>query len=170
MRGREFPDEGRLLLPHRQGLSGRTYEKMHAAYCAAFTRMGLNFRRCRPIPAPSAAPAPTNSRCWPRAVKDLIAFSDSSDYAANIEMAGRWHRQTKRPAATKALAKVATQPSTIDEVAAFLAVAPTSIAKTLLVLGEADEHGKRRRSSPGAAWRPRAERIRPRSSLALPIR
>ena len=31
---------------------------------------------------------------------------------------------------------------TIDEVAAFLSVAPTAIAKTLLVLAEADEHGK----------------------------
>ena len=49
----------------------------------------------------------------------------------------------ERAAATKALTKVATPAvHTIDEVAAFLNVAPTAIAKTLLVLAEEDEHGK----------------------------
>jgi prolyl-tRNA synthetase len=49
----------------------------------------------------------------------------------------------ERAAATAALTKVATPAvHTIDEVAAFLSVAPTAIAKTLLVLAEEDEHGK----------------------------
>ena len=75
--------------------------------------------------------------------EDLIAFSTGSDYAANIEMAEALAPAGERAAATKALTKVATPAvHTIDEVTAFLSVAPTAIAKTLLVLADEESCGQ----------------------------
>lgn len=143
MRGREFLMKDAYSFHIDKASLVETYEKMHAAYCAAFTRMGLNFR---PVQADTGSIGGTGShefQVLAESGEDLIAFSDSSDYAANIEMAEALAPAGERPAATKALAKVATPAvHTIDEVAAFLAVAPAAIAKTLLVLAEEDEHGK----------------------------
>ena len=128
--------------------------------------MGLNFR---PVQADTGSIGGTGShefQVLAESGEDLIAFSDTSDYAANIEMAEALAPAGERAAATKALTKVATPAvHTIDEVAAFLNVAPTAIAKTLLVLAEEDEHGKQAVIAPGTAWRPRAERNQGREAF-----
>ena len=143
MRGREFLMKDAYSFHIDKESLVDTYEKMHAAYCKAFTRMGLNFR---PVQADTGSIGGTGShefQVLAESGEDLIAFSDSSDYAANIEMAEALAPAGERAAATAALTKVATpNVHTIDEVAAFLNVAPTAIAKTLLVLAEEDEHGK----------------------------
>lgn len=143
MRGREFLMKDAYSFHIDKASLIETYERMHAAYCAAFTRMGLNFR---PVQADTGSIGGTGShefQVLAESGEDLIAFSDTSDYAANIEMAEALAPVGERAAATKALTKVATpNVHTIDDVAAFLSVAPTAIAKTLLVLAEADEHGK----------------------------
>src|SRR5690606_38627250 len=62
------------------------------------------------------------------------------DYAANIEMAEALVIGSERPAATQALAKVATpNQHSIEEVAAFLKVEPASIVKTLIVRGASED-------------------------------
>ncbi|MCP3291408.1 proline--tRNA ligase, partial [Aeromonas hydrophila] len=143
MRGREFLMKDAYSFHIDKASLIETYERMHAAYCAAFTRMGLNFR---PVQADTGSIGGTGShefQVLAESGEDLIAFSDTSDYAANIEMAEALAPAGERPAANAALTKVATPAvHTIDEVAAFLNVAPSAIAKTLLVLGEEDEHGK----------------------------
>ena len=137
MRGREFLMKDAYSFHIDKASLVDTYEKMHAAYCTAFTRMGLNFR---PVQADTGSIGGTGShefQVLAESGEDLIAFSDTSDYAANIEMAEALAPAGERAAATKALTKVATPAvHTIDEVAAFLNVAPTAIAKTLLVLAE----------------------------------
>jgi prolyl-tRNA synthetase len=68
--------------------------------------------------------------------EDAIAFSDGSDYAANIEKAEALAPAGERPAPTKPLTRVDTPTQkTIAEVSAFLGVAPVQCLKTLLVAG-----------------------------------
>ncbi|WP_368163679.1 proline--tRNA ligase [Aeromonas sp. R6-2] len=143
MRGREFLMKDAYSFHIDKPSLVDTYEKMHAAYCAAFTRMGLDFR---PVQADTGSIGGTGShefQVLAESGEDLIAFSNSSDYAANIEMAEALAPAGERPAASAALTRVATPDvHTIDEVSAFLKVAPTAIAKTLLVLGEENEQGE----------------------------
>ncbi|QCG49081.1 proline--tRNA ligase [Aeromonas schubertii] len=143
MRGREFLMKDAYSFHIDKPSLVDTYEKMHAAYCAAFTRMGLDFR---PVQADTGSIGGTGShefQVLAESGEDLIAFSNSSDYAANIEMAEALAPAGERPAASAALTRVATTDvHTIDEVSAFLKVAPTAIAKTLLVLGEENEQGE----------------------------
>ncbi len=69
--------------------------------------------------------------------EDAIAFSDGSDYAANIEMAEAVAPTGERPAATAERAEVATPGvKTIDQLCESLSVAPAQTIKTLLVNGE----------------------------------
>lgn len=143
MRGREFLMKDAYSFHIDKPSLIETYEKMHAAYCASFNRMGLDFR---PVQADTGSIGGTGShefQVLAESGEDLIAFSDSSDYAANIEMAEALAPAGERPAATAALTKVATpNVHTIDEVSAFLNVAPSQVAKTLLVLGEENEQGQ----------------------------
>ncbi|MBP8221377.1 MAG: proline--tRNA ligase, partial [Aeromonadaceae bacterium] len=140
MRGREFLMKDAYSFHIDKASLVDTYGKMHAAYCAAFSRMGLDFR---PVQADTGSIGGTGShefQVLADSGEDLIAFSTGSDYAANIEMAEALAPAGERPAATAALATVDTpNVHTIEEVAAFFQVAPSQIAKTLLVLGEEDE-------------------------------
>ncbi len=143
MRGREFLMKDAYSFHIDKASLIDTYGKMHAAYCAAFTRMGLDFR---PVQADTGSIGGTGShefQVLANSGEDLIAFSTESDYAANIEMAEALAPAGERPAATAALTHVDTPDvHTIDEVAAFLKVDATQIAKTLLVLGEENEQGQ----------------------------
>jgi prolyl-tRNA synthetase len=68
--------------------------------------------------------------------EDAIAFSDGSDYAANVEKAEALAPGQERPAATATLERVATPTQkTIAEVSDFLGVAPGACIKTLIVRG-----------------------------------
>ena len=140
MRGREFLMKDAYSFHIDKASLVDTYGKMHAAYCAAFSRMGLDFR---PVQADTGSIGGTGShefQVLADSGEDLIAFSTGSDYAANIEMAEALAPAGERPAATAALTTVDTpNVHTIEEVAAFFQVAPSQIAKTLLVLGEEDE-------------------------------
>src|SRR5690606_16116112 len=113
-----------------------TYDRMHQAYCNIFTRLGLNFR---PVQADTGSIGGTGSHEFhvlASSGEDDIAFSDSSDYAANIEKAEAVPRETARAAASEALRLVDTpNAKTIDELVEQFAVAITRTVKTLVVHG-----------------------------------
>ncbi|RGP39622.1 Proline--tRNA ligase [Altererythrobacter insulae] len=72
--------------------------------------------------------------------EDDIAFSDSSDFAANIEKAEALAPTGERAEPTQALTKVATpNVKSIVEVATFLTVDIKQTVKTLLVVGANSE-------------------------------
>ena len=119
-----------------------TYEKMYQAYSAIFKRIGLDFR---PVIADNGSIGGTGSHEFhvlADSGEDDIAFSDSSDYAANIEMAEAV-ALGERGAASAALEKVSTPATkTIEEVCKTLSVSPGQTVKTLLVHGADDEGEK----------------------------
>jgi prolyl-tRNA synthetase len=68
--------------------------------------------------------------------EDAIAYSDSDDYASNIESAATYPPAGDRPAATQALEKIATPGvKTIDDLCKMLDIEPSQTIKTLIVEG-----------------------------------
>lgn len=114
----------------------QTYEVMHAAYCRIFERLGLDYR---PVLADTGSIGGNFSHEFhvlAASGEDDIAFSDSSDYAANIEMAEAVAPAHERPAATGALTKVATpNAKTIASLVAEHGIDIKQTVKTLIVHG-----------------------------------
>ena len=136
MRGREFLMKDAYSFHLNQESLQETYDRMHQAYCNVFTRLGLNFR---PVQADTGSIGGTGSHEFhvlAESGEDDIAFSDSSNYAANIEKAEAIPRETARGAATEELRLVDTPDAkTIDELVAQFGVAIVKTVKTLVVHG-----------------------------------
>jgi prolyl-tRNA synthetase len=136
MRGREFTMKDAYSFHIDQQSLQQTYDVMHSAYSKIFSRLGLEFR---PVIADSGSIGGSISHEFhvlAESGEDAIAFSDSGDYAANIEMAEALAPQIQRPAASAVLTSVAT-PNThsIEDVCKTLNIAATSTIKTLIVNG-----------------------------------
>jgi prolyl-tRNA synthetase len=136
MRGREFLMKDAYSFHLDQESLQQTYDRMHQAYCNIFTRLGLNFR---PVQADTGSIGGTGSHEFhvlAESGEDDIAFSDSSDYAANIEKAEAIPRETERGAATEELRLVDTPNTrTITDLVEQFQLAIEKTIKTLVVHG-----------------------------------
>lgn len=139
MRSREFIMKDAYSFHLDQESLVQTYEVMYQTYSAIFNRIGLDFR---PVIADNGSIGGNGSHEFhvlADSGEDDIAFSDSSDYAANIEMAEAV-ALGKRSTPTQSLEKVSTPTvKTIDEVCNALSVKAFHTVKTLLVKGVNDE-------------------------------
>lgn len=141
MRAREFLMKDAYSFHLSQDSLQHTYNAMYQAYCNIFSRLGLDFR---PVLADTGAIGGSMSHEFhvlAASGEDAIAFSDESDYAANIEMAEALAPQGERAAATQALAEVTTpNAKTVADVAALLQQDIALVSKTLIVYAaKADE-------------------------------
>ena len=137
MRSREFLMKDAYSFHSDQASLEQTYQDMFNAYSNIFTRLGLGFR---PVIADTGSIGGSKSHEFhvlASSGEDAIAFSDASDYAANVELAEALAPAAARPEASATLQEVATPGvHTIDELANFLGVAPSACIKTLVVEGE----------------------------------
>lgn len=137
MRSREFIMKDAYSFHNTTESLQETYDVMHQTYCNIFTRLGLEFR---PVLADTGSIGGAFSHEFhvlAASGEDAIAFSNGSDYAANIEKAEALPPTTPRPAPQHLMQEVATPGAhSIDEVCAFLKVSPAQTLKTLIVLGE----------------------------------
>jgi prolyl-tRNA synthetase len=114
----------------------QTYNVMHRTYSNIFTRLGLDFRPVIADTGSIGGNASHEFHVLANSGEDDIAFSDSSDYAANVEMAEALAPAGDRRAPTAQLTEVATPGvKTIDELATFLSIDPATTVKTLVVCG-----------------------------------
>lgn len=143
MRAREFLMKDAYSFHLSQDSLQQTYDAMFQAYCNIFTRLGLDYR---PVLADTGAIGGSMSHEFhvlAASGEDAIAFSDSSDYAANIEMAEAIAPAGERPAASQALTEVATpNAKTVAEVAAVLGQDIKQVSKTLIVYGVKGDNDK----------------------------
>ncbi|MDX1517255.1 MAG: proline--tRNA ligase [Woeseiaceae bacterium] len=113
------------------------YQRMHDAYSAIFTRLGLTFRV---VDADSGEIGGSRSQEFhviADSGEDAIAYSDDDAYASNIETAATVRPSGKPPAPTQTLEKVPTPGAkTIDAVAKMLGVRPEQSIKVLIVAGD----------------------------------
>jgi prolyl-tRNA synthetase len=137
MRAREFLMKDAYSFHLDQASLQETYEAMHAAYSRIFSRLGLQFRAVLADTGAIGGSLSHEFHVLADSGEDAIAFSDSGDYAANVEMAEAVALPVpaEEPQAL-ALADTPGQHS-IEEVSRFLEVAPGRCLKTLLVKGEA---------------------------------
>ncbi|HHJ35439.1 MAG TPA: proline--tRNA ligase [Gammaproteobacteria bacterium] len=136
MRSREFIMKDAYSFHTSQHSLQQTYDIMYQAYSNIFTRLGLKFRA---VMADSGAIGGNSSHEFhvlADSGEDAIAFSDESDYAANVEKAETRPATDKRPAASAQKTVVDTPDQhSIEEVSQFLDVPATRCLKTLFVAG-----------------------------------
>ncbi len=87
MRSREFIMKDAYSFHVDQTSLEATYWRMHEAYTAIFTRLGLNFRSVEADTGSIGGNHSHEFHVLADSGEDAIAFSDVSDYAANVELA-----------------------------------------------------------------------------------
>ena len=121
LRGREFLMKDAYSFNESYSSLDETYQKMFDAYSNVFRRLGLNFRA---VIADSGAMGGKDTHEFmvlSEVGEDVIAYSDTSRYAANIEMAPVVTTYEKSSEAPKEMEKVATpDQKTMKDVAEFL--------------------------------------------------
>jgi len=109
------------------------YQKMVSAYTKIFTRLGLDFRV---VHADSGAIGGDSSHEFmviADSGEDIIAYSDASDYAANIEKAEVVTTYVRPDEPLRELKKVDTgEHRTIEAVSQFLNIEPQRFIKSIL--------------------------------------
>ncbi len=138
MRGREFLMKDAYSFHLGEECLKKTYQAMFDAYCRIFYRLGLDYRPVIADTGSIGGEASHEFHVLADSGEDDIAFSDGSDFAANVEKAEALAPKGERPAPTQAMTEVATPKArTIDDVAKLLSIDATTTVKTLLVLGTA---------------------------------
>ncbi len=136
MRAREFIMKDAYSFHTSQDSLQASYEVMYQAYSNIFTRLGLEFRAVMADSGSIGGNSSHEFHVLADSGEDAIAFSNESDYAANVEKAETLPPTTPRPAATTDMASVDTpNQHSIEEISRFLSVAPSQCLKTLLVEG-----------------------------------
>ncbi len=137
MRAREFLMKDAYSFHLDSDSLQETYDLMYRTYCRIFRRLGLDFRAVMADTGSIGGRASHEFHVLASSGEDAIAFSDSSDYAANVELAEAVPPQTPRSAPGQPMQIVDTPGQcTIEEVSRHLGVDPSRIVKTLLVKGE----------------------------------
>jgi prolyl-tRNA synthetase len=137
MRSREFIMKDGYSFHLGQDSLEQTYQLMYETYSRIFNRLGLHFRPVDADTGSIGGSASHEFHVLADSGEDAIAFSNQSDFAANVELAEALAPASARSEATATLDKVATPNSkTIDEVCKTLQVNAQQTLKTLLVAGE----------------------------------
>ncbi|MBS4217715.1 proline--tRNA ligase [Bacillus sp. FJAT-49711] len=133
LRGREFIMKDAYSFHTSPESLDEVYDKMYTAYMNIFTRCGLDFRA---VLADSGAIGGKDTQEFmvlSEIGEDTIAYSDSSDYAANIEMAECVVEYESPKEDEKELEKIQTpNQKTIAEVSSFFNVEPKKCIKSLV--------------------------------------
>jgi prolyl-tRNA synthetase len=133
LRGREFIMKDAYSFHSSFESLDDTYKGLFQAYSNIFSRCGLNFRA---VIADSGAMGGKDTHEFmvlSEVGEDTIAYSDSSDYAANIEMAEVVDSYNESTEEMLSLEKVSTPESkSIEEVSTFLSVEKDQCIKSLL--------------------------------------
>ncbi|MBO2691379.1 proline--tRNA ligase [Shewanella algae] len=140
MRSREFLMKDAYSFHLDQQTMDDTYQAMYTAYSNILSRMGLAFR---PVLADTGSIGGSMSHEFhvlANSGEDLIAYSNGSDYAANIEKAEAPLPTTERAAPTQEMTLVDTpNAKTIDELVEQFDLDITKTVKTLIVKGATEE-------------------------------
>jgi prolyl-tRNA synthetase len=139
MRAREFLMKDAYSFHLSAECLEQTYQAMYDAYSKIFTRLGLKFRAVNADTGAIGGSASHEFHVLADSGEDAIAFSDSSDYAANIEMAEALPLLATRASAQQPLTEVATPyQRTCEAVAELLNIDLKQTVKSIALI---TEHG-----------------------------
>jgi prolyl-tRNA synthetase len=137
MRAREFLMKDAYSFHLTQESLGETYEVMYQAYARIFTRLGLKFRAVQADTGAIGGNASHEFQVLAESGEDLLAYSDASEYAANVEKAEAVAPAISRPAPSAALQRVDTpRVRTVEDVTKHFGITADQVLKTLLLRGK----------------------------------
>ena len=139
MRGREFFMKDAYSFDADEDGAAESYKKMYEAYCRIFRRMGLDFRAVEADTGSIGGSSSHEFMVIADSGEDAIVSCASCSYGANVEKAectssGTATTPMEAGAAKEGGPRKVLTPGkrTIEEVAAFLAIDPATLIKTLL--------------------------------------
>lgn len=133
LRGREFIMKDAYSFHSTKDSLEDKYTEMMQAYSNIFSRLGLDFRAVIADGGTIGGDGTHEFMALSDIGEDTIAYSDSSSYAANIEMAEVNVEYAKTKETLKDIEKVDTpEQKTIAEVSDFLNIDPSKVIKTLI--------------------------------------
>jgi prolyl-tRNA synthetase len=139
MRAREFLMKDAYSFHADEESLKETYAHMHAAYCRIFQRCGLDFRAVLADTGAIGGSASHEFHVLADSGEDAIAFSDGSDYAANVELAEALPLETARGAPAEELRLVDTPDArTIADLVSGFGLPVERTVKTLVVAADDD--------------------------------
>ena len=140
MRAREFMMKDAYSFHTDFASLEQTYATMYQAYSAIFNRLGLKFRAVKADTGAIGGDGSHEFHVLADSGEDGLAYCDSSDYAANVELAEAI-TVAKRQAPTAAMQEVDTPKQTAcADVAALLNISVTQTVKAIaLMVKQADD-------------------------------
>ena len=136
MRAREFLMKDAYSFHLDEDGLAREYDNMYAAYARIFTRLGLAFRAVNADTGAIGGSRSHEFQVLADSGEDALVFSDSSGYAANVELASSL-APGPRAAAGEAMREVPTPgKTTCADVAALLGIDIARTVKSVCVIGE----------------------------------
>ncbi len=149
MRAREFLMKDAYSFHANEDSLNDTYERMHKAYTKIFTRLGLDFRPVNADTGSIGGAVSHEFHVLASSGEDDIAFSNQSNYAANVELAEAVAPSIECPAGSQELDEVPTpNQHSIEEVSNFLNISAQQVLKTLIVEGELSEKEQKEGKKP----------------------
>jgi len=136
MRAREFTMKDAYSFHIGQESLEKTYWVMHRAYSNVFDRLGLMYR---PVEADTGSIGGSHSHEFhvlADSGEDAIAFSNGSEFAANVELAEALAPKAERLAPSQTMTEIHTPGvKTIEDLANTQRIAHANSVKTLIVAG-----------------------------------
>ena len=138
MRSSEFIMKDAYSFHENQECLEQTYHDMYQAYSQIFCRMGLEFRAVEADTGSIGGNASHEFHVLAESGEDAIAYCETSDYAANVELAPLLPTDEKPLSASAAKLREVSTPDakTIEQVSASLNLTASQCIKTLLVKAE----------------------------------
>lgn len=137
MRAREFLMKDAYSFHLSQESLQKTYDDMYQTYCRIFDRLGLQYRAVEADTGAIGGSASHEFQVLADSGEDLIFYSDTSTYAANIEQATSLIPKKANEMSEEQMVLASTPgQKTILEVASYLKVDPCNTIKTLVVEGQ----------------------------------
>jgi len=147
MRSREFIMKDAYSFDVSEKNLSQTYQLMYEGYSSILKRIGLDFRAVIADTGSIGGSISHEFHVLAESGEDSIAFSDGSDFAANVETT---EAATVHPSTVKKeekLQEIKTKGlSSVEEISKFLDVDKSNIVKTLIVLGQPKEGSSENKS------------------------
>lgn len=143
MRAREFLMKDAYSFHVDKASLETTYQQFFEAYTKIFTRLGLSFRAVLADTGSIGGSVSHEFHVLAASGEDLLAYSDQSDYAANVEMAqSLLPAEDSETTADLETLRFVTTPGikSVDGQATHLKIQTKKILKTLLVRGKTEQH------------------------------
>lgn len=137
MRGREFIMKDAYTFHDTFESLDESYDQIRQAYINIFERCGLNFRAIIGDAGAMGGKDSIEFMALAQAGEDTVVYSDSSEYAANLEMAASKYKSKPKTEVQVSKEEVDTpDKKTIEELAAFLNVKKQQILKSVLYVAD----------------------------------